>query len=67
MTANELQYCMMRAKEEAHRALRSNVPEVAAAHRRMSVRYSARAFMLRAENEEKGSDSIQMIRPELRA
>ena len=53
MTGNELEYCMMRAREEAHRALRSNKPEVAAAHQRMSVRYSAKAFMLRAGGEER--------------
>jgi len=52
MVSEELEYCMMRAREEARRALRSNRPEVAAVHQRMSVRYSARAFMLRAaEND----------------
>jgi hypothetical protein len=52
MVNEELKYCMSRAREEAHRALRSNQPEVAAVHQRLSVRYSARAFMLRAaEND----------------
>lgn len=52
MIAEELEYCMRRAREEARRALRSNQPEVAAAHQRLSVRYSARAFLLRtAEND----------------
>jgi hypothetical protein len=52
MTSNELEYCMMRAREEAHRALQSNLPEVASAHQRLSIRYSARAFLLRAEDNE---------------
>jgi len=52
MIASELEYCMMRAREEARRALRSHKPEVASAHQRLSVRYSARAFLLRAaEND----------------
>ena len=52
MIATELEYCLMRAREEAHRALRSSRPEVAAIHQRLAVRYSARAFMLRAaEND----------------
>jgi hypothetical protein len=52
MVNNELEYCLTRAREEAHRALRSNQPEAAAVHQRLSVRYSARAFMLRAtEND----------------
>ena len=54
MVSEELEYCMMRAREEAHRALRSNRPEVAAIHQRMSVRYSARAFMLRAAENDVG-------------
>ena len=52
MTGNELEYCMMRAREEARRALRSNLPEAASAHQRLSIRYSARAFLLRAEESE---------------
>lgn len=59
MTDDELEYCMMRAREEAHRALRSNSPETAAAHQRLSVRYSARAFLLRAaENDDMGTAHI---------
>lgn len=54
MVSEELEYCMMRAREEAHRALRSSQPEVAAVHQRMAVRYSARAFMLRAAENDVG-------------
>lgn len=55
MVSNELEFCLRRAREEAHRALRSEQPEVAAAHQRMSVRYSARAFMLRAGENDAGT------------
>ncbi len=55
MVSNELEFCLKRAREEAHRALRSEQPEVAAAHQRMSVRYSARAFMLRAAENDVGT------------
>lgn len=52
MVSSELEFCLKRAREESRRALRSEQPEVASAHQRMSVRYSARAFMLRAaEND----------------
>ena len=47
----ELEYCMRRARQEAHRALACNEPEAAAAHQKLSIRYSARAFMLRADHE----------------
>jgi hypothetical protein len=66
MVSNELEYCLMRAREEARRALRSNLPEAAAVHQRMSVRYSARALMLRAaENDVDPPHLIE--RPVLRA
>lgn len=48
MASPETEYYMRRAKEEARLALRSEKPEVAAAHHGLSVQYSARAFMLRA-------------------
>jgi hypothetical protein len=54
MVNEELEYCLTRAREEAHRALRSNQPEAAAVHQRLSVRYSARAFMLRAGENDAG-------------
>jgi hypothetical protein len=66
MVNEELEYCLIRAREEAHRALRSNQPEAAAVHQRLSIRYSARAFMLRAA----GNDVEPMFveeRPVLRA
>lgn len=66
MVSSELEFCLRRAREEARRALRSEQPEVAAAHQRMSVRYSARAFMLRAtENDVDIAPNIQ--RPLLNA
>lgn len=65
MISDELEYCLMRAREEAHRALRSNKPEVAAVHQRLSVRYSARAFMLRAA--ENDSEPLMIQRPALSA
>lgn len=52
MMSNELEYCMKRAREESRRALRSNRPETAAAHQRLSIKYSARAFLLRAQEDE---------------
>lgn len=52
MASSELEYCMMRAREEARRALRSNRPEAAAVHQRLSIKYSARAFLLRADEQE---------------
>ena len=43
MDHSESEYFMRRAKEEARLALRSEKPEVAAAHHGLSVEYSARA------------------------
>lgn len=43
MDHNDSEYFMRRAKEEARLALRSEKPEVAAAHHGLSVEYSARA------------------------
>jgi len=51
MIGSELEYCMQRARQEAHQALRSNQPEAADAHQRLSIRYSARAFMLRVDED----------------
>jgi hypothetical protein len=67
MVSNELEFCLMRAREEAHRALRSEQPEVAAAHQRMSVRYSARAFMLRAAENDVVEAPRLMERPKIHA
>jgi hypothetical protein len=52
MASNELEYCMMRAREESRRALRSNRPEAAAVHQRLSIKYSARAFLLRTQEDD---------------
>jgi len=49
MLHEELEYCVKRARQEAHRALASKRPEVAAAHRGLAIRYSARARILRQE------------------
>lgn len=43
MDHSDSEYFMRRAKEEARLALRSEKPEVAAAHHGLSVEYSARA------------------------
>lgn len=43
MTEREVEYCMRRAREEAHLALTNDRPEVAAAHHGLSVQYAARA------------------------
>jgi hypothetical protein len=61
LISSELEYCMMRAREEARRALRSNLPEAAAVHQRLSVRYSARALLLRAaENDVDTSPRMEL-------
>jgi hypothetical protein len=43
MNQPDSEYFMRRAKEEARLALRSEKPEVAAAHHGLSVEYAARA------------------------
>ena len=50
MSSSELEYCTMRAREEANRALAAKVREAALAHQNLSIRYSARAFSLRGES-----------------
>ena len=52
MSGTELEYCLKRARQEAHSALKTNVPEAAAAHQSLSVRYSARALLLRVQDTE---------------
>jgi len=44
---SDTEYYLRRAKEEAHRALTSARPEVAAAHRGLSIGYSAKALLAR--------------------
>ena len=53
---SETQYFLKRASEEAQRALTSDAPKAAEAHDAMSVRYSARARALLAEEDETASD-----------
>lgn len=48
MSGTELEYCLKRAREEEIKALRCDGDAAAAAHRGLSIRYSARAFMLHA-------------------
>ena len=52
MASPELEYCLKRARDEERRAMQCNIPEAAAAHHGLSVRYSARAFMLHAREQE---------------
>jgi len=49
MTDPNTQYLMTRAKQEAAMAARARHPSAAAAHRILSLRYSARAVMDLAE------------------
>lgn len=63
-TEPDLAYFMRRAREEAHSALKSNKPEVAAAHHGMSIRYSAKVLMVMAEDER--SAFPQLNQPVLR-
>lgn len=49
MSSTDLEYCLKRAREEEIKAMRSNVEAVAAAHRGLSIGYSARAFRLHAD------------------
>lgn len=48
---SDLVYFMRRAREEAHSALKADKPEAAAAHRGMSVRYSAKALMAMTQDD----------------
>ncbi len=49
MTDPDTQYLMTRARQEAALAARAKHPSAAAAHRTLSLRYSARAVMDLAE------------------
>lgn len=49
MSSTELEYCLKRARDEERKAMRCEGSEAAAAHHNMSVRYSARAFLLHAD------------------
>ncbi|WP_157217738.1 hypothetical protein [Flavisphingomonas formosensis] len=51
MADTEAEYCMRRAREEAWLALKSDKPEVAAAHHGMSVQYATRARHARTSSE----------------
>jgi hypothetical protein len=56
--SSESEYYMRRAREEARLALRSEKPEVAAAHHGLSVEYS-----VRARNAFYGESSIPVPMP----
>jgi len=45
MIDSETEYLMMRARQEAALAARASHPAAAAAHRHLSLRYSARALI----------------------
>ncbi len=47
----ETKYYLRRASEEAHRALSATQPQAAAAHEALSVRYSAKALTLLADED----------------
>ena len=53
---SETEYFLKRASEEAQRALTSDAPKAAEAHDTMSVRYSAKARALFAEEDEAASN-----------
>ena len=57
MADSEAEYCMRRAREEAWLALKSDKPEVAAAHHGMSVQYATRARHARS------GDQLLMVVP----
>jgi len=48
----ETRYLLWRASEEALRAINSEKPEAANIHEALSVRYSAKALILLAEDDE---------------
>lgn len=53
MTSQDVDYCLLRARQEAQKALKCQCSEAASAHRSLSMRYSTRALMLSvAENED---------------
>ncbi len=52
MTDNETAYLLNRAKEEADAASRANHPSASAAHKRLSMLYSAKAILELGQNEE---------------
>lgn len=52
MNGHELEYCLKRARDEARKAGIADNAEAASVHRSLSMRYSARALLLTAaENE----------------
>ena len=55
----DTEYLLQRAREEAHRALRSDQPQVAATHQALTVRYSAQAVISLVEEAEVVDGSAQ--------
>lgn len=49
MSGSDIEYYSRRAEVEARRALDRAVPAAAAVHASLAILYSARAFMLRAD------------------
>lgn len=62
-TEPDLLYFMRRAREEAHSALKADKPEAAAAHRGLSIRYSAKAVMAIAEEEQSAFPQLNQPAP----
>ena len=59
---SESRYYMRRARDEARRAELAETPEAAAAHNALSVRYSAKALMLRAAEDDQSRSAFPQIR-----
>jgi hypothetical protein len=53
----ETEYFLMRASEEAHRALTSAAPEASDAHETMALCYSARALALLDEEDRQSAQA----------
>ena len=52
MNGRELEYCLKRARDEVRKAGMADNSEAASVHRSLAMRYSARALLLTAaENE----------------
>lgn len=57
----ETQYLLRRASDEALRAISSQQPEAADVHESLSVRYSAKALILIAEEDEESELSSRVV------
>jgi hypothetical protein len=52
---HEARYLLQRASEEARQALSAEQPEAAEVHEALSIRYSAKAVTLIADEDEEGA------------